>query len=70
MVGTVALSDDTSTEKKGHWVWKVLTLLLWVAVVWGILILIYVIPGLGVPAAALVGYLGVKMIKKNENSNI
>lgn len=62
----VALSADTSTQKKGHWIWKVLKVLLWVAVVWGILILIYVIPALGVPVAALAGYVGVKMTKKEE----
>lgn len=64
--GTGALSADTSTQKKGHWIWKVLKVLLWVAVVWGILILIYVIPALGVPVAALAGYVGVKMTKKEE----
>jgi len=64
--GTAALSADTSTQKKGHWIWKVLKVLLWVAVVWGILILIYVIPALGVPVAALTGYVGVKMTKKEE----
>jgi hypothetical protein len=41
---------------------------LWVAVIWGILILIYVIPGLGVPAAALAGYVGVKMSQKRKNN--
>ena len=65
-VGTAALSDDTSTQKKDHWIWKVLKVLLWVAVIWGILVLIYVIPALGVPVAALAGYVGVKMTKKKE----
>jgi uncharacterized membrane protein len=37
-----------------------------VAVIWGILILIYVIPALGVPVAALAGYVGVKMTKKKK----
>lgn len=64
--GTATQSADTSTQKKDHWIWKVLKILLWVAVIWGILILIYVIPGLGVPAAALAGYVGVKMTKKEE----
>lgn len=63
---TAALFDDTSTQKKGHWIWKVLKVLLWVAVIWGILILIYVIPALGVPVAALAGYVGVKMTKKEK----
>lgn len=64
--GTATLSADTSTQKKDHWIWKVLKVLLWVAVIWGILILIYVIPALGVPVAALAGYVGVKMTKKEE----
>lgn len=34
--------------------------------IWGILILIYVIPALGVPVAALAGYTGVKMTKKEK----
>lgn len=63
---TAVLSADTSTQKKEHWIWKVLRVLLWVAVIWGILILIYVIPALGVPVAALAGYVGVKMTKKEE----
>lgn len=62
---SAALSTDTSTRKKDHWIWKVLKVLLWVAVIWGILILIYVIPALGVPMAALAGYIGVR-ITKNE----
>ena len=37
------------------------------SVIWGILILIYVIPALGVPASALAGYVGVKMTKKEKN---
>ena len=61
--GTPALFEDISA-KKSHRIWKVLNVLLWVAVIWGILILIYVIPGLGVPVAALAGYVGVKMTKK------
>lgn len=65
------LSTDRSTPltnpKNNHWIWKVLKVLLCVAVIWGILILIYVIPGLGVPAAALAGYVGVKMTKKEKN---
>ncbi len=64
--GTAALSDDTSTQMKDHWIWKVLKVLLWVVIIWGILILIYVIPALGVPVAALAGYVGVKMTKKEE----
>ena len=64
MGGTSALPDDISA-KKSHWTWRVLKVLLWVAIIWGILILIYVIPGLGVPAAALAGYVGVKMTKKD-----
>ena len=60
-------SDDTTTEKS-HWIWKVLRIILWVAIIWGILILIYVIPGLGVPAAALAGYVGVKMSQKRKNN--
>jgi hypothetical protein len=51
---------------KDHWIWKVLKVLLWVVIIWGILILIYVIPALGVPVAALAGYVGVKMTKKEE----
>jgi hypothetical protein len=42
-----------------------LKVLIWVAVIRGILILIYVIPLLGVPVAALAGYVGVKMTKKD-----
>lgn len=64
MGGTSALPDDISA-KKSHWTWRVLNVLLWVAVIWGILILIYIIPGLGVPVAALAGYVGVKMTKKD-----
>jgi len=64
--GIATLSVEASTQKKDHWIWKVLKVLLWVAIIWGILILIYVIPGLGVPAAALAGYVGVKMTKKEE----
>ena len=64
MGGTSALSDDMSAKKKDFWIWKVLKVLLWIAVIWGILILIYVIPGLGIPVAALAGYVGVKMSKK------
>jgi len=63
--GTSALSEDISSKKKNYWIWKTLKVLLWVAVIWGILILIHVIPGLGVPAAALAGYVGVKMTKKD-----
>lgn len=59
-------SDDTTTEKS-HWIWKVPRIILWVAVIWCILILIYVIPGLGVPVAALAGFVGVKMGKKGKN---
>ncbi len=65
------LSTDRSTPmtipKKDYWIWKVLKVLLCVAVILGTLILIYVIPGLGVPAAALAGYVGVKMTKKEKN---
>lgn len=65
---SATLSTDRSIPmiipKKDHWIWKVLKVLLWVAVVWGILILIYLIPALGVPVAALAGYVGVKMTKK------
>ena len=68
---SAALSTDRSIpmiiSKKDHWVWKVLKVLLWVAVVWSILILIYVIPTLGVPVAALAGFVGVKMTKKEKN---
>ena len=66
MAETSALSEDISV-KKTHWTWKVLKVLLWVAVVWSILILIYVIPTLGVPVAALAGFVGVKMTKKEKN---
>lgn len=66
-----ALSTDRSTPitipKKDHWIWKVLKVLLCVAVIWGTLILIYVIPGLCVPVAVLAGYVGVKMTKKEKN---
>ena len=65
---SAALSTDRSIPmiipKKDNWIWKVLKVLLWVAVIWGIFILIYVIPALGVPVAALAGYVGVKMTKK------
>jgi hypothetical protein len=68
---SAALSTDRSIpmiiSKIDHWVWKVLKVLLWVAVVWSILILIYVIPTLGVPVAALAGFVGVKMTKKEKN---
>ena len=64
LAGTAVQSADTSTQKKSHWIWKVIKILVWIAVIWGILILIYVIPGLGVPVAALAGYVGVKMTKK------
>ena len=68
---SAALSTDRSIPmiipKKDHWIWKVLKVLLWVAVIWGILILIYVIPALGVPVAALAGFVGVKMTKKEKN---
>ncbi len=63
--GTSALSEDISAKKKNYWIWKILKVLLWVAFIWGILMLIHVIPGLGVPAAALAGYVGVKMTKKD-----
>jgi uncharacterized membrane protein len=66
MAETSALSEDISV-KETHWAWKVLKVLLWVAVVWSILILIYVIPTLGVPVAALAGFVGVKMTKKEKN---
>ena len=49
-----------------HWMWKVLKILLWVATIWGLLVLIYLIPWLGVPAAVLAGYVGVKVTKKGE----
>jgi hypothetical protein len=58
------LSADDSSKGNTHWLWKVAKILLWVAIIWGILILIYLIPGLGVPVAALAGYVGVKMTKK------
>ena len=58
--------SDGSSKENSHWSWKVLKILLWVAIIWGILILIYLIPGLGVPAAALAGYVGVKMTKKKK----
>jgi len=63
--GIAVSSVDGTTQKKDHWIWKVLKVLIWVAVIWGILILIYVIPLLGVPVAALAGYVGVKMTKKD-----
>lgn len=52
--------ENATTEKKNR-VWKLLRILIWIAIIWGVLILIYVIPGLGVPVAALTGYVGVKM---------
>lgn len=60
-------TSDSSTSKADHWIWKVIKVVLWIAILWGILILIYVIPGLGVPVAALAGYIGVKMTKKEDN---
>lgn len=63
--GTEILSTDASTKKKDHWIWKALKVLIWGSVIWGILILIYVIPAFGVPVAALAGYIGVR-ITKNE----
>lgn len=60
------LSADDSSKGNSHWLRKVAIILLWVAIIWGILILIYLIPGLGVPAAALAGYVGVKMTKKEK----
>lgn len=63
-VEKVALSADEPSAETSHWIWKVLKIFLWVALIWSILILIYVIPGLGVPVAAVAGYLGVKMTKK------
>ena len=53
-----------SSKGDSHWLWTVLKILLWVVIIWGILILMYLIPGLGVPVAALAGYVGVKMSKK------
>lgn len=64
-VKEAVLFSDNSTAEKSHWTGKVLKILMWVALIWGILILIYVIPGLGVPVAALAGYVGVKMTKKD-----
>ena len=58
------LPAEGSSKGDSHWLWKVLKILLWVVIIWGILILIYLIPGLGVPVAALAGYIGVKMTKK------
>lgn len=59
-------TSDSSTSKADHWIWKVIKVVLWIAILWGILILIYVIPGVGVPAAVVAGYLGVKMTKKED----
>ena len=63
-------STDNSTEKKNrHWIWKILKVIGWIAVIWIVLIIIYLIPGLGVPAAIAAGYLGVRMARKKSNEN-
>jgi hypothetical protein len=46
--------------------WIISKILLWVAVISGLLILIYLIPNLGVLVAALAGYIGVKMTKNSK----
>ena len=63
-------SIDNSSEKKNrHWIWKLLKVIGWIAVIWIVLIIIYLIPGLGVPAAIAAGYLGVRMARKKSNEN-
>lgn len=65
-VNAVGSEAVETSEKKGRhtsWLGKVLKVIFWIAVVWGILILIYYIPGLSVPAACVAGYLGVRMVK-------
>lgn len=52
-----------------HWIWKILKVIGWIAVIWIVLIIIYLIPGLGVPAAIAAGYLGVRMARKKSNKN-
>ena len=65
------ISSNIKSDKiknRRTWIWKILKCIIIICIIWGILILIYEVPLLRIPAATIAGFIGVKAFnRKKEN---